>query len=326
MFRSTTALLLGALSLIALPAAAQFPGQTVRFSSVLTGGIDGTTGSCITATQNADGAPVVIQPCGNNATQLNSWLVPNGVGVPGPLKIFGDKCLDVKDGANADGTKLQIWTCAAGNTNQMWVPGGQEIPIAWSGKGKCIDLTNGDTTAGNQFQVWTCDPQSQNPNQRFNNLDVTEPKTRAIHPKADASKCVTAAAHTVGAAVVIAPCATSKTAEQAWSAPVGGQLAVAGASASATPLCVTPKDDNFLADGTKLVLAECDLSGGKADQFWSNPNPQGGVMSNGGFGKNVMDLTDGNLTTGNQLQIWFGNIFSGAGDNINQDWTATYVF
>ncbi|KAJ7065646.1 ricin B lectin domain-containing protein [Mycena amicta] len=283
MSRFSAALLLSTLSLIALPATAQLAGQTVRFSSVLTGGIDGTTGDCLTASKNADGAAVVIQPCGNNATQLNSWVSPNGVGVAGPLKIFGDKCLDVVNGVNADGTKLQIWTCATGNTNQMWVPGGQEIPIAWSGKGKCIDLTGGNTTAGNQFQVWTCD--NQNDNQRFNNLDVTEPKTRTIKPKADTTKCVTAASHTVGAAVIISPCVANSP-EQAWSAPISRQLAVSGATASAPPLCITPANDNFLADGTKLVLAECDLTGTKSDQFWGFSS-QGSVINNGGFAKNV---------------------------------------
>ncbi|KAF7291375.1 hypothetical protein MIND_01282000 [Mycena indigotica] len=316
-------------SLHALLVAAQLPGQTVRFSSVLTGGIDGTTGDCLTATKNADGAAVVVQPCGNNATQLNSWLVPNGAGAEGQIRIFGDKCLDVKDGINADGAKLQIWTCSAGNTNQLWVPGGYEIPIAWSGKNKCIDLTDGKTTAGNQFQVWTCD--YGNANQRYNVLDVTEPKTRTIHAKKDTTKCVTASTHAVNASVIMLPCIPNVP-EQAFFAPFPGQLAVDGPflmsnSTVRDPrfLCVTPQDDKATTDGTKLVLVACDEAGKKADQLWGWA-PSSGTINNGAYGKMVMDLTDGALNTGTQLQIWFGNIFSGAGENINQQWVQTFVF
>ncbi|KAJ7715693.1 hypothetical protein B0H14DRAFT_3632990 [Mycena olivaceomarginata] len=48
------------------------------------------------------------------------------------LKIFETKCLNVSNGATADGTKLQIWTCAVGNTNQMWTFSGNTIQ--WSGE------------------------------------------------------------------------------------------------------------------------------------------------------------------------------------------------
>lgn len=34
--------------------------------------------------------------------------------------IFGNKCLDVTNGLTVDGTKLQIWTCTSGNTNQQF--------------------------------------------------------------------------------------------------------------------------------------------------------------------------------------------------------------
>ncbi|KAJ7187519.1 ricin B lectin domain-containing protein, partial [Mycena pura] len=127
---------------------------------------------CLTATKNADGAPVIIKDCGTNATQLNSWVVPNGAAAVGTIQIFGDKCLDVTNGVDADGTKLQIWTCAAGNTNQLWVP---LEDITWSGKNKCVDLTNGNTTDGNKIQIWDCD--ANNENQLWNVRPLTQPKT-----------------------------------------------------------------------------------------------------------------------------------------------------
>ncbi|KAJ7189513.1 hypothetical protein GGX14DRAFT_408740 [Mycena pura] len=94
------------------------------------------TGGCLSASSNADGAAVVIEMC-SAPTAGNSWVVPNGNNAAGPLQIFGNKCLDVTDGVNADGTRLQIWTCASGNTNQLWEPEfGPVGNIFWVGKNK----------------------------------------------------------------------------------------------------------------------------------------------------------------------------------------------
>ncbi|KAJ7848992.1 ricin B lectin domain-containing protein [Mycena olivaceomarginata] len=78
------------------------------------------------------------------------------------LKIFGTKYLDVSNGATADGTKLQIWTCAAGNTNQMWTFSGNTIQ--WSGHSSCLDLTDRSVANNNLIQIWAC---TQGPNQQW---------------------------------------------------------------------------------------------------------------------------------------------------------------
>jgi len=36
------------------------------------------------------------------------------------VQVFGNKCLDVTDGVNADGVKMQIWSCWGQNPNQQW--------------------------------------------------------------------------------------------------------------------------------------------------------------------------------------------------------------
>ncbi|KAF7296340.1 hypothetical protein HMN09_01104100 [Mycena chlorophos] len=322
MSRLSTSAAFFALLSVALPAVAQLPlaGQTVQFVSVLT---DPNDPYCLSALDNADGAHVTVESCNGTATAANSWLVPNGASVEGTLQIYGDKCLDVTNGVNADGTLLQIWTCASGNTNQMWTPGNED-PIQWGSTGKCIDLTNGVTSpSGGQFQVWDCD--QVNENQLFNIEAVTKPKTRKIQPKANQGLCVTAASNTVGAKVVVEKCSDSLDSTQAWTNPSGAMYAIAGANSTAPPLCITPLDNNFLADGTPLVLAECDLTGATADQNW-NFGGQGSVINNGGYGKNVMDLTNGNATAGQQLQIWFGNVFAGLPDDTNQDWFETFAY
>jgi hypothetical protein len=69
---------------------------------------------CLTAASNTDGAKVTIQPCTNAASQ--KWTFSGG----GQVKAYGNKCLDVTSGKNADGTKMQIWTCSTNNPNQSW--------------------------------------------------------------------------------------------------------------------------------------------------------------------------------------------------------------
>jgi hypothetical protein len=88
------------------------------------------------------------------------------------LTLF--ECIDVTGGVNADGTKLQIWTCTEGNTNQQWISV-SDFTFQWSGTNKCIDLSDGKITDGNQLQIWTCD--DRNANQQWigePNPDTTE--------------------------------------------------------------------------------------------------------------------------------------------------------
>ncbi|KAF9477745.1 macrofage activating glycoprotein [Pholiota conissans] len=104
---------------------------------------------CLTAASNSDGAKVTIQPCNNAASQ--KWTFSNN-----QVKAYGNKCLDVTDGKNADGTKMQIWTCGSGNPNQSWDYNRWANTLTWLNKGKCLDLSGGRQDAGNQIQVWSC--------------------------------------------------------------------------------------------------------------------------------------------------------------------------
>ncbi|KAJ6544105.1 ricin B lectin domain-containing protein, partial [Mycena capillaripes] len=100
-------------------------------------------GKCLMAASNTDGAIVTIQSCTGAAAQ--QWTFTGG-----SLKIFNNtKCLDVTGGVTTNGNKLQIWTCAAGNTNQQfWYTG--DLHFSWTNHGKCIDLTDGSQADGNR--------------------------------------------------------------------------------------------------------------------------------------------------------------------------------
>ncbi|KAJ8080057.1 hypothetical protein PM082_016884 [Marasmius tenuissimus] len=129
---------------------------------------------CISASENADGAPVVIHDCNTEEVAKHDWelsLFTRQNAGPQQIKVFGDKCLDVKDGINTDGTKLQIWTCTPGSTNQLWISV-NDFTFNWAGTNKCIDLTDGNITDGNQLQIWTCVDGSGSPNQKFSGSPV----------------------------------------------------------------------------------------------------------------------------------------------------------
>ena len=71
-------------------------------------------GKCLTAASNTDGAQVSIQAC--TGADAQQWTFEGG-----SVNLFGNtKCLDIIDGVNADGTKLQIWDCGSGNPNQQF--------------------------------------------------------------------------------------------------------------------------------------------------------------------------------------------------------------
>ncbi|KAJ7307922.1 hypothetical protein DFH08DRAFT_824006 [Mycena albidolilacea] len=281
-------------------------GQAIKFQTILSVGEEGgatlnewlipdvlllITGSCLSATSNADGAPVVNKNCGTNTTSLNSWVVPKGAGAVGTLQIFGDKCmksfekcLDVT-GTNTDDTKLQIRTCAAENTKWLIISKDQKWvsalgSLAWSGKDKCLNVTNGNITDGNQ--IW-------------NSIVVTTPKLFAILLKKNPVLCVAAST---------------------WSNPTGRGNIMLGDN-----LCMSPLGS--ITAGTKCVLMPCVAS--NTAQQWDH---EMGVIDNCAMldFALVLNVANGSETTGSQPQIWTGLIFNGVTNNINQNWIVTDTF
>ncbi|KAF7364600.1 hypothetical protein MVEN_00329100 [Mycena venus] len=277
MFLRNIASLLSVSASISLYANAQLPEPSVQIMTGLA------SNKCLTAASNADGAAVTIATC-TNITTLNTWVVPQA-GAVGSISIFGDKCLDVTNGVNADGTKLQIWTCAD-NTNQMWLPAGQDSTITWAGKNKCVDLTNGNLADGNQVQIWDCD--AQNSNQKWNSVDAVPPTTFSLTLEKDRSLCV-------------APTPFDK-------------IMLFG-------LCVAPVDQIAAPNGPKLVLADCiDSNAEKWNIFEGDA-----LVKNLALPSICLDLTNGNTTVGNQLQLWDCSALAstGAFENTNQQWIVT---
>ncbi|KAK1233369.1 hypothetical protein PQX77_003478 [Marasmius sp. AFHP31] len=147
-----TSIALSASIVLASAARLQYQSQNTAFSNA------GTQG-CIAASSKSAGASVVIHGCNTGDASNYIWEYDTSIRVPDnrQIKLSGtDLCVDVKDGINADGTKLQLWTCTEGNSNQDWAQRGGNL-WQWVGTTKCIDLTNGVTSDGNPIQVWNCD-------------------------------------------------------------------------------------------------------------------------------------------------------------------------
>ncbi|KAJ7708044.1 ricin B lectin domain-containing protein [Mycena rosella] len=135
--------------------------------------------------------------------------------LPSQIQVFGDKCIDVTNGVNADGTKLQIWTCSEGNNNQLWTSL-NDFTFQWSGTNKCIDLSDSKITDGNALQIWTCGSGSiGNSNQKW----IGEPNPDT------ADTVITAASNADGAAVVLLDCDDTSSTNSSggnvtWTVPV----------------------------------------------------------------------------------------------------------
>ncbi|BCJ63703.1 ThuA domain-containing protein [Polymorphospora rubra] len=76
---------------------------------------------------------------------------PPPTGGTGPVVGLAGKCLDVRSGATADGTQVQLYTCN-GTAAQTWTRNGQTLRAL----GKCLDVSGAGTANGTKIQLWTC--------------------------------------------------------------------------------------------------------------------------------------------------------------------------
>lgn len=120
---------------------------------------------CLTSLNgNTNGSPVVIADCNGSVDQ--QFTFSNGA----VTAYNGVMCLDVTNGSDVNGNKLQLYTCYAGSTYQQWYYTG-DYHLAWTNHGRCVDLPSGSTANGNQVQIWDCQGGETNPytpNQTWN--------------------------------------------------------------------------------------------------------------------------------------------------------------
>ncbi|KAJ7710462.1 ricin B lectin domain-containing protein [Mycena rosella] len=229
---------------------------------------------CLAAASDANGAAVVIEYCATGGSGMQNWTVSGST-----LQVFDNMCLDVTGGATANGTPLQIWECTAGDANQQWTLSGNSIQ--WSEESSCLDLTNGNATNGNVMQIWAC---TDGPNQQWT---LTTGPSETITPIISNTTCLTAPTNANGGEVVVQPCDGSTS--QLWTAFVFG-LVIYG------DMYVT---NGNTANGTKLQIWAC-TSGDANQQLFFDAAQQTIQWMNEDM---CVDLTDGSLANGNQVQM-----------------------
>ncbi|KAJ7138233.1 hypothetical protein C8R44DRAFT_868551 [Mycena epipterygia] len=188
---------------------------------------------------------------------------------------------------------LQIWTYAAGNTSEfslLFSAGGHEDQMWIPQPGESITWSGMD-------KIRACaDLTNGNLTGGNPNADTVDiPTSFVISLKKDHSHCIAASSSAAGAAVVRDP-------------TNDGHIAIF------TNLYITPAA-TAINDGAKLSLAACDPN-----------NTNQNVINSQAVAKLGIDLTNGDETPGNQLQMFTGGIFAVSGDNSNQDCIVTNNF
>ncbi|MFD8799112.1 carbohydrate-binding protein [Streptomyces atroolivaceus] len=70
----------------------------------------------------------------------------------GQITGIGGKCVDVANGASADGTQIQLWTCNQSAAQKWTVAADQTLRAL----GKCLDISGGGTADGTKIQLYGC--------------------------------------------------------------------------------------------------------------------------------------------------------------------------
>jgi alpha-galactosidase len=114
-------------------------GNSFTLVDAWTGGTSTTSGT-ISASVPAHGTVVYRLSGGSVQQPTATTLVSESSG----------RCLDVPNGATANGTQLVIWDCNGG-TNQRWTVSGQALQAL----GKCLEAPAG-AAAGTRVRLWDC--------------------------------------------------------------------------------------------------------------------------------------------------------------------------
>ncbi|KAF9263019.1 ricin B lectin [Marasmius fiardii PR-910] len=261
----------------------------------------GATG-CISAS-NAVGAPVTIESCiASGDISGQNWTFTQN-GVPQQLSILGGSlCLDVINGVNTNGTRLQVFTCTPGNTNQLWIPLSNSL-FQWAGTDKCIDLTDGNVNPGTQLQVWTCDP--LNSNQHWPTFSPpptgTTNRIRALGaPSPTVAQCLVASANANGAALSLDVCGSPAAgANDTWVLPASGTGPISTFNGA---ICLDVTNGNS-TNGNLVQAWSCAAE--NTNQMWSITGPAE-LRTISWVGQNkCLNVRDGVFVPGtSQIQIW----------------------
>jgi hypothetical protein len=127
-----------------------FNGHTI------TAAIDGVTVGTATDSTYSSGM-VGLGTSGYQTDQFDNLSVTpvsGGGSVTGPIVagVNTSDCVDDNGNSGANGTKVQLWTCNGGASQNWTLPGDGTIRI----NGGCLDITGAGTANGTMVELWTC--------------------------------------------------------------------------------------------------------------------------------------------------------------------------
>jgi beta-glucosidase len=312
-------------------------GQSPTFTATgLPAGLSISSSGLITGTPTTAGsstaAVTAVDGNGAQATTSFTWTVePSTAGIAAtPLVGYEGLCLDVASDSNADGSKVDVYTCN-GTNGQQWTA---EPNGTVQADGKCLDVVGGGTANGTLVDLYTCNGTGA---QDW----VPQSDGALLNPQSNACLDDTGYGGS-GTQVQIWSC--GGTGNQDWTSAAAATGTVTGIAG----LCLDVRSDSN-ADGTPVQIYTCNGTG--AQSWTAEPNGTlqalgkclgvtGGGTANGTLadlyacngtgGQNWQPLSNGELfnaqsgdclddpssstTPGTQLQIWS---CSGAA---NQQW------
>jgi beta-glucosidase len=280
---------------VPVPASDSTGGQTLAFTAAgLPAGTSIASGSgTITGTPATAGTSTVTVTAkdGNGALASTSfsWTVaPASSGVATtPLVGYHGLCLDVAGDSNADGTKVEIYTCN-GTNGQQWTedPGGTV-----RADGKCLDVAGGGTANGTLVDLSSCNGGGGQAWQPQSNGSLVNPQS---------GKCLddTGLSTTPGTQVQIWACGGA--ANQSWVSPAGatGQTGATGPVVGYQGLCLDVRAASS-ADGTPVQVYTCN---GTSAQSWTT-EANGTLQS---LGK-CLDVAGGGTANGTLVDLFTCN-------------------
>jgi GH25 family lysozyme M1 (1,4-beta-N-acetylmuramidase) len=269
------------------------PGLSISSGGLITGW-PYPTGTYQVTVQAADAL-------GGSASASFTWKVSQAAnsGATGRFVLAnGGKCLDDPGASATNGTRVQIWTCNGG-ASQNWT-------LAQDGTirvfGKCLDVANGGTANGTVVRLWSCI--GGNTNQRW----LVGSNGQLVN--VTSGKCLDDpySRTTSGTKLDIWACTGGS--NQHWTLP-------AAPVALEIPGKCLDNTGASTANGNKIQIYTCN---GGTSQKWS-VKPDGTVRAGG----KCLDVTGGGTASGTTVQLWSciaGDVgqlwhFTAAGEFVN---------
>jgi hypothetical protein len=142
---------------VAAPGTGTWRQLALTFSgSSISAAINGTTVGTVTDSTYSTGM-VGFGTNGYQTDQFDNLSVTpggGGNGSSGPITAGDDsaKCVDDNGQSTADGTKIQMWDCNSGSSQQWTVASDGTLQVY----GKCMDITGANYSNGTGIELWTC--------------------------------------------------------------------------------------------------------------------------------------------------------------------------